>query len=458
LKLRDAYQLVDDEVRVPYEGFPIQILLGSSGQRLHLYPEYPLQDQAAGGGPASFVLVDPDHRNGSISPFLRLEPKTKLTLGSADPEQQSLFGYPPEVAARHLRLIHDGDAVVFEDLTSVGTCISPALNEQKSGRLDCLRRLRDIFGGPLEPLPADQALDLIQAVNELMQQECCRPLDYRGLPGGLLRVPEGVTPILLADLHARVDNLLTVLSHNGLLQALERGEACLIIIGDAVHSERDGELDQMQDSMLIMDLIFRLKLRFPEHFFFLRGNHDSFSEEIAKGGIPQGLLWDRALKEVRGKKYRKAMQAYYDQLPYVAVSSQFAAVHAAPPRSKISAEMLVDIERYPGLVPELISNRMARPNRPGGYTKGDLRRFRKALKLPPDAPIIVGHTPLDREQTYWLDVGGAENHHILFSASETWVGAFVGFQGRLQALRFPCEPLLDLVNGLPAPEPAAGAA
>ena len=86
------------------------------------------------------------------------------------------------------------------------------------------------------------------------------------------------------------------------------------------------------------------------------------------------------------------------------------------------------------------------------------KEFRKTLKLSPEAPIIVGHTPLDREQTYWFDVGGAENHHILFSAGETWVGAFVGFQGRLQALRFPCEPLLELVNALPPAEQAAATA
>ena len=97
-----------------------------------------------------------------------------------------------------------------------------------------------------------------------------------------------------------------ILSHNGFLDALERGEACMVILGDAVHSERDGELDQMDDSMLMMDLIFRLKLRFPEHLFFIRGNHDSFAEEISKGGIPQGMFWRRSLKKARGKEYRKA--------------------------------------------------------------------------------------------------------------------------------------------------------
>ena len=201
---------------------------------------------------------------------------------------------------------------------------------------------------PSKPLPADEALALIEEVNQLMEQEVMRPRDSRGLPGGLLRLPAELTPIVVADLHAQVDNLLVILSHNGFLHALEKGEACMVIIGDAVHSERDGQLDQMDDSMLIMDLIFRLKLRFPEHFFFIRGNHDSFGEEISKGGVPQGLFWKRALNKARGKEYRKAMQRYYDLLPYVVVSPDFCAAHAAPPRSKVSADMLVDITTLSG--------------------------------------------------------------------------------------------------------------
>ena len=146
------------------------------------------------------------------------------------------------------------------------------------------------------------------------------------------------------------------------------------------------------------------------------------------------------------------MQRYYDHLPYVVSSEHFAATHAAPPRTKISIDMLVNIQSYPGLIPELISNRMVRPNRPGGYTKGDIKRFRKTLGLAADAPFIVGHTPLDMENTYWLNVGSAENHHILYSAGDTWVGAFVGFEDRMLPLRYPAEPLIDLANSLPNPD------
>jgi hypothetical protein len=448
LQLREAYRLVGDSVRIPYEGFPMELLLGRDGKRLLLHPEDPLAGKGEPNAPVSFVLEDPEHAAGTIGGFVRLEPGDELMLGRHDARQQTLFNYSEAVAPRHLRLVHDGDAVIFEDRTRLGTCISPTLNQEKSERIACLQSVREIFGGPLRPLPKDEAIALIEDAIRLTEQEPMRPRDSRGLPGGLLRLSASLTPIVVADLHGRVDNLLVILSHNGFLHALERREACLVILGDAVHSERDGELDQMDDSILMMDLIFRLKQRFPEHFFFVRGNHDSFGEEIAKGGVPQGLLWKRALKKMRGKAYRKAMQRYYDLLPYVVSSQDFCAAHAAPSRSKVTEEMLINIARYPGLIPEVISNRMVRPNRPGGYTKGDVRRFRKSLGLPPETPFIVGHTPMDQTHTYWLDVGGAAKHHILYSAHEDWVGMFARIGGEMWPMKYPTEPLLDLLNDL----------
>lgn len=449
VKLRDAYQLNKDSVRIPYEGFPIHIQLGKNGKQLRLFPENPLVPDDTQDKTPCFLVDDPEMATDRIGGFLRLEPEEEITLGSRDAEQQTFFKYPETVAPEHLRITHDGDAVVFEDLTSAGTCISPLLNHDSKERYTRLRQIREIYGGPLKPLPADEALSLIHQVNELMENEPYRKTTKDGQPGGLIRLPKKLTPVVIGDLHAQVDNLLVLLSHNGFIDALDKGEACLVLLGDAVHSERKGELDRMDTSLLIMDLIFRLKLRFPKQFFFIRGNHDGFMEEISKGGIPQGLLWKKALKDARGKEYRKAMRRYYELLPYVVSSPHFAATHAAPPRSKISENMLVEINNYPGLIPELISNRMVRPNRPGGYTKGDIKRFRKTLDLPSDAPFIVGHTPLDMVNTYWLDVGKVINHHILYSAGDTWVGAFVELDGQMVPLRYPVESLVDLINNLP---------
>ena len=58
---------------------------------------------------------------------------------------------------------------------------------------------------------------------------------------------------------------------------------------------------------------------------------------------------------------------------------------------------------------------------------------------------------MDLTNTYWLNVGGADNHHILYSANEAWVGAFARIGGKMWPLKFPVEPLLALTNDLAGP-------
>ena len=449
LKLGDAYRLGSTKVRVPLDGMPIEITLGLNDKKLHLYPETRLNErgQATRQG-SNFVIIDPLSHPGQIGGFLRLTPKSWLSLGSGDVLQQAIFQYPAAVDEEHLVVIHGRDALVFRNLSDLGAAIGPAFRETRWIPENRFRRLREIFGGPLELLPKEDALGLIEEVNRLLQHESYRPRDHRGMPGGLLMLPRKLTPILVADLHAQIDNLLTVLSQNAFLDAIEEGTAALVILGDAVHSEVDGQLREMGSSMLLMDLIFRLKLRFPEQVFYVRGNHDSFSEDMSKDGIPQGLLWAKELADRRGTVYLKAMEEFYRRLPYVVASQDFIACHAAAPTTRVSKEMLVNIHRHPSLILELINNRLRRPNRPQGYGRSDVKHFRRALQLDKDTPFIVGHTPLDREGTLWLNVDGISNHHVLFSANPQEVGVFTRVDDLMVPLVYPVDALTPIINRL----------
>src|SRR3989338_2338950 len=64
--------------------------------------------------------------------------------------------------------------------------------------------------------------------------------------------------VLIGDLHARKDNLLKILDHNDNLGRLRRNEIFIIILGDAVHSEKN--LIEMDSSVAIMELIMELKV------------------------------------------------------------------------------------------------------------------------------------------------------------------------------------------------------
>ena len=84
----------------------------------------------------------------------------------------------------------------------------------------------------------------------------------------------------------------------------------MILLGDTVHSELEDQMENMTGSMLMMDFIFKLKTRFPNQVFHIRGNHDSFAPDVSKGGIPQGLLWEKHLVVERGARYQQEMDRY----------------------------------------------------------------------------------------------------------------------------------------------------
>jgi hypothetical protein len=449
--VKEAYQLSDKKVRVHLKDYPLQIHLHPDGKELDIYPERPLIESDS-KGTGNYILFDPERYFSEISGFYRLEDGDRITLGSADPEQRLFLDLPKDLPLRKLSITDDEGGLIFKShVSNPKSCISPILKDKKvnriiSWRMKKLQRLRKIFGGPIGLLPAAEALALIQEVNDIMESEACRPENSAGRPGGLITIPDKMQLFIIGDLHAKPDNLLTVLSQNGFLEALEEERACMVILGDAVHNEEVGQYDEMENSLLIMDLIFRLKLRFPKQLFYIKGNHDSFSEDIAKGGVPQGLLWEKTLSKTRGKAYRKEMARFYDSLAYVVSSKQAIACHAAPATSAVTPERIIDIQDNPKLVKQLISNRMMRPGRPNGYTKGDVKRFRKNLGLPPNTPLVVGHTPMSSDDTLWEHVGDIENHYIAYASDRHQVGVMAQVGEEIYPFRYPVEPISSIIN------------
>ncbi len=454
--LEQAYRLGSKKVRLPAAPIPLQLLLGENGTPYNLCSELRL-DRAGNLVPCEdYLLFDPEAFFSSISGFVRLHPGDDVVLGRTDALQNNLLCYPDSVAEHHLSIkIRESRLTLKRGGAGAPTCVAPLLGDEAATRIAQWRRgklehLARVLPGEVAPLPRQAAQDLIDQALELFATEPHRPLDWRGMPGGLIEIPDRHTPIIVGDLHAHVDNLLGVLTQNGFLEAIERDRACLIIIGDAVHCEDDGFLAEMETSMLMMDVIFRLKLRFPDRVFYLRGNHDSFSEDIGKGGVPQGLLWAEALERVRGKHYKGAMDRLYELLPYAAISRELFTCHAGAPTGKISREMLVDIRKYVHLQQELTRNRLRKPGGVIGYARADVKQFRKRLGLAPDLPLIVGHTPMSMDDTLWLNVGNIPDHHVVFSAGNHWFGVITRVGQRLLPLRYPTEPISALLNRMDA--------
>ena len=471
-------------VRVPCSRAAIKICLGGKmGKNLQLQPDLSLEEEEPNVWPTYWV-VDMDRISSGIGGFLRIKPKESLILGRHDQKQTALFDFPTQVSNRHLSIIHQGEYLQLTDLKTDGsTCVSIMPNPAHcffSWRRDQLQRVTDLFAPPARsskrnkataaieelnraithPLPAEEALERLRKAHHLLLTSfpastlCCpntatveKKKRQKGRGKGrekqtfespaLLHLPADTIPIVIGDLHAKVENLLTILTTGCLLSAIENGSSTLVFLGDAVHPEEAGQLAEMEGSMLMMDLIVTLMIKFPGQIIYLRGNHDGFSEEICKGTVCQGQVWSHALSRRRGKNYRNAMKAFYRDLPYVAIHPRLLATHAAPPVSKVNKEMLTNMRNSPELIHQLTWNRMHQPTRPGGYRQKDIEQFRQLFDLPKNTSFIVGHTPMDRSNTAWLDAGGMSHHHVLYSGLPNLVGWIVCFPGGIVHMECP---------------------
>ena len=278
---------------------PIQLDL--AGRSLWLRPDH----QLTGGRPASkdWILVDSDASASGIAGFLRIPSGGKLRLGRGDEACQKLFKFPKSVMKRQLEIANDDGRITITRLDPGGeTYVSRAedpetITRATDRRFAALKAIRQIFGGSIELLPPEEALVTLRRANGILREEACRPRDALGLPGGLLCLPDAPVPVIVGDLHANLDNLLKILSENAVLEALSNGTANLVFLGDAVHPQGDVDLTEMDSSLLMLDLILKLKIRFPRNVFYLRGNHESFDESVGKAGVPQGALLKRCAQK-----------------------------------------------------------------------------------------------------------------------------------------------------------------
>ncbi|KJR98425.1 MAG: serine/threonine protein phosphatase [Desulfobulbaceae bacterium BRH_c16a] len=452
ITLGDQPQSLDRAGRIAHDGRSFDLLLANS--RLRFLPEIPLGLKKNATQKNWIINTEQGCSTRNMRGFIRIRVGETIVIGQAHKEFSELFQFGENVAKRHVSVTNrKGDLIITPLVSDRPTQVMrhddlDYREQLERGRYKTLLEIKRIYGQAIVPLAADNALRTIKDVNRILKEETFRPLDKDGNPGGLVEIPPDSTPVIVGDLHAQVNNLLKILSENCLLDCLRMKTATLIILGDAVHSEMAGEMARFETSMLIMDLIFRLKLTFPGNVFYIKGNHDSFAPEINKNGILQGELFRETLLQVRGNEYVQEMRYFYDHLPCIILSDSFIACHAGPPRAPISRDDLINIDKNSNLAIELTNTRLNRPHYFTGYSKSDVKQLRKSLDLPPKTRFIVGHTPMDPFGSFWLHAGNIKNHHIIYSAHSEGPSLFIRTGESFSPITFPAEPLIDVINDL----------
>ncbi len=449
INLTDQWQKITDESRIAYDGEPFQLRAG--GRELRFYPELPLGVRRKYLR-RNWLITDPGTYGSKICGFARITPGNTVMLGRSNEEYQAIFNFDKKLATRHVNITNiNGDIVITplgdDNLVEIIRVLDTERRDRvKERRIEAIKQIRDLYGGPIELLLPEKALSLLQEVNQLLDNESFRPRNTENDPGGLIELPEELTPIIVGDLHGQVNNLLKVLTENRFLDGLESETAALILLGDAIHSEVEGEMEDMDSSILIMDLILSLKLRFPANFFYLRGNHDSFSKDISKNGISQGVLMRKRLLELRGGQYVEEMELFYEKLAYIVLSESYVCCHAGPSSKKVTRAKAINIFTHPKIRNDLVNIRFKRPNYLTGYAKSEVKQFRKTLELAKNTPFIVGHTPVDPSGSVWRNVAHIKDHHIIHSGQPSGPGLFVRINDRMIPLEYPAEPLIKIIE------------
>ncbi|NJL72335.1 MAG: serine/threonine protein phosphatase, partial [Candidatus Competibacteraceae bacterium] len=226
-----------------------------------------------------------------------------------------------------------------------------------------------------------------------------RPLSSSKTPGGLVEFPRGDQRefIIIGDLHAAKRNLKHILLDSGNLGKLRRNELVIVFLGDLVHDDRTGYMTEMDTSIEVLDIVLHLFERYPNNIVYILGNHDTFSPNLSKLGIQQGLEFKRAVIERYGQKYAETLQTFFDSLPVFVMHEHFLATHAGPPRGGVTRDELINIDHFTNLKWQLIWNRLNETRSTPSmkeYGNEDLVDMRRLLECPEDLPVIVGHNPM----------------------------------------------------------------
>ena len=182
-------------------------------------------------------------------------------------------------------------------------------------------RITEYFNS--KELPShDFIFELLNSAVSVIENEITyyRKASSSKTPGGLLDFLQNPLPtIIVPDLHARTYFLKNIFDYKlpkgflpddfegtTVLDGIKAGKLRIICIGDAMHSELRGRqrwLDalsefknnvvngpqmtsEMLENLWILAMILDAKITFPEHFHFLKGNHENIMNDRGGGDYP----------------------------------------------------------------------------------------------------------------------------------------------------------------------------
>ena len=212
--------------------------------------------------------------------------------------------------------------------------------------------------------------------------------------GGLLDFSDApeLPLIVVPDLHARCDFFMhlmeTPLSYLGIgtddgesaesllvIDALAQKKIRIVCVGDLFHSEMRGRnrwlsawneyergnytsepmTEEMQENLTLFQMVLRVKGAYPEHFHFLKGNHENILNESGRGNYPfikfadeGNMVYDFMFSRY-GDAILHMMSLWEHTLPLCAVFPGCVVSHAEP-KHVYAKKKIIDYEENPSVV------------------------------------------------------------------------------------------------------------
>lgn len=268
--------------------------------------------------------------------------------------------------------------------------------------------------------------EIIKKATKLLSANSHRKKSNSGIPGGLIDLTKDKRKLLLVgDLHGAFDNLINIIEDEKNRIDLAEGNSILVIIGDGIHNDQTGQMLEMQSSLLVFEEIIKLLVTYEGSVIYIRGNHDTFNERLAKSGIQQGKEFKKFLMTHRDEKYVDAVQDFFEKLPLAIIGQNYVIVHAGPIRGGCTRDELINVYSDLDLCHQLMWNRVHELRGTPSlkeYDGSDIKKMIARLDLPEDSYFIVGHNPMwntGNRTGIWKNVTGINNHYIIVSNIQT---------------------------------------
>ena len=241
-------------------------------------------------------------------------------------------------------------------------------------------KLIQIFARNYAP-EVDIMLPLVKDVWEILLHEnsTIRPYGENNKPGGLIYINPHIDTIIVPDIHARIDFMLSLLLYEteqgSIVERLYNNTIQVVCIGDGMHAEsraakrwmaakkeykkkfkRHDYMDiEMKESFCVMEMVLELKRAFPHNFHYLKGNHDNIANERGKGNYPfmkfafEGPMVTEYVFKFYGLEFLKYYYAFEKALPLFAINRHFLISHAEPAFFYTPFE-IINYKKYPEVI------------------------------------------------------------------------------------------------------------